>query len=308
MQAILGSGGAIGNELAKALKTYTDKVRLVSRNPKPVNEDDELLAADLTQSRDVKKAVEGAEVVYLTVGLPYNTKTWRSNWPHIMQNVIDACKANNSKLVFFDNIYMYNPDHLENMNEDTPVKPCSKKGKVRKEIAEMLINEMNSGDLDAIIARSADFYGPSIKNTSMLTEIVFSKLAKGKTAMWMGNATYKHSFTYTPDAAKATALLGNTTDVYNQIWHLPTALEPPTGKEWIALIAGEMNVRSKYRTISKFQLQLAGLFVPVMREMTEMLYQYNNTYVFDSSKFENRFNFKPTPYLEGIRTIIKTDY
>ena len=56
-QTILGAGGAIGIELAKALATYTTDIRLVSRNPKKVNLSDELFPADLTSSEDVFKAV-----------------------------------------------------------------------------------------------------------------------------------------------------------------------------------------------------------------------------------------------------------
>jgi hypothetical protein len=39
-----------------------------------------------------------------------------------------------------------------------------------------------------------------------------------------------------------------------------------------------------------------------------MMYQYDRDYVFDSSIFEKRFDFKPTPYLDGIREIVKFDY
>ena len=73
----------------------------------------------------------------------------------------------------------------------------------------------------ALIARSADFYGPG-NEKSFVTEMVYKNIKTGKAANWFINADKKHSFTYTPDAAKATALLGNTKDAYNQIWHLPT--------------------------------------------------------------------------------------
>ena len=104
MQVILGAGGAIGNELAKELKNYTKYVRLVSRNPKSVNQDDELFSCDLTQKAEVEKAVKGANVAYLTIGLPYKIKVWQEQWPAIMQNVISVCKKHKTRLVFFDNI------------------------------------------------------------------------------------------------------------------------------------------------------------------------------------------------------------
>ncbi|MEO7048046.1 MAG: NAD(P)H-binding protein, partial [Ferruginibacter sp.] len=107
MQTILGSGGAIGSPLAKELLNYTKHIRLVARNPKKVNETDELVKADLTNADDVDKAVAGSDVVYLTVGLPYKLSIWEQQWPLVMKNVIEACKKHRAKLVFLDNVYMY---------------------------------------------------------------------------------------------------------------------------------------------------------------------------------------------------------
>lgn len=305
MQTILGAGGAIGRELAKSLKEYTHELRLVSRSPEKVNTYDQLMSADLLNLSDTLKAVEGSEVAYLTVGLPYNLDVWQKSWPVIIENVIKACKEHDCKLVFFDNIYMYDKNYLDGMTEETPVNPPSEKGKVRARIAKMITDETVNGKLTALIARSADFYGPNIENTSVLTETVVNPLSEGKKANWMGSANCKHSFTYTPDAAKATAILGNTNNAYNQVWHLPTASNPPTGKEWIEAFARELGVEPKYRSAPKFVIRVMGWFDPVMSEMVEMFYQYDRDYVFDSSKFEKRFDFTPTPYKAGIGEVVR---
>lgn len=308
MQTILGAGGAIGVELAKALPQYTKDIRLVSRTPKAVNPDDQLHPADLTDRNSVMKAVEGSEVVYVTVGFPYSTTVWQATWPPFMRNVIDACKTHESRLVFFDNIYMYDPSQLDNLHENTPIAPTSKKGAVRKEVAGMIMEAVDKNELTALIARAADFYGPSLKNTSVLTETVFNRLAAGQKAQWLGSTKYKHSFTYTPDAGKATALLGNTNNAYNQVWHLPTAGDPPTGQEWIEMIAKELGAKPGVQVAPRLVVRLMGLFMPLMREMTEMLYQYEGDYVFDSNKFEKKFGITATPYLEGVKEIVASDY
>jgi nucleoside-diphosphate-sugar epimerase len=308
MQTILGAGGAIGKELAKALQEFTDEVKLVSRNPKRVNDLDILINADLTNPENVLNAVKDSNIVYLTVGLPYKTKVWQNTWPLVMKNVIDACLKNQCKLVFFDNIYMYDGTNLNPITEDTPINPSSKKGKVRKEIVQMIWDAVKNHGLQAVIARCADFYGPSIKNTSALTEVVFNPLSKGKKANWLGSDKYKHSFTYTVDAAKATAILGNTEMAYGETWHLPTSENPLTGKEWIETIAKELGVQPKYQVAGKSLVRIIGLFSPVMHELVEMIYQYEKDYVFNSDKFVKKFNFKPTPYIDGIREIISKDY
>lgn len=307
MQTILGSGGAIGVELARELVTFTDRIRLVSRNPEKVNERDELFTADLLKSDEVILAVSGSDVVYLTAGLEYNTRVWQEQWPVVMRNVIEACLINQAKLVFFDNVYMYDSGNLNPMREDHKINPPSKKGAVRSEIAQMIWDAEHQKGLQALIARSADFYGPVLKKqSSFLVEGVFKPLKQGSKANWLGSDTFKHSFTYTPDAGKATALLGNTPDAYGEVWHLPTAPNPPTGKEWVEKIAAEMGVKPKYRVATKSVMAVMGMFMPVMRESREMLYQYDRDYVFSSGKFEKRFGIKPTPYEAGIKEVLKS--
>lgn len=308
MQTILGSGGAIGVELAKVLPEYTDQVRLVARNPQPVTGNEELFAADLLDPEQLMQAVAGSEVVYLTVGLPYKKALWAKQWPVIMQSTIQACAHHKARLVFFDNLYMYDAKALNPATEDSSQQPPSEKGKVRKAIAQQLLLAAKRGDVEALIARSADFYGPGIANTSMLNETVIKPLAKGSSANWMGDMDRKHSFTYTPDAARATALLGNTPDAFGQVWHLPTSDNPPTGRQWIGMVAKALGTKPKGRNVSKTFVRILSIFVPLMREMVEMMYQYERDYVFQSTKFEERFKVKPTSYEVGILEVIAHDF
>ena len=302
MQTILGAGGAIGIDLAKELLAYTNQIRLVSRNPVKVNADDELFPADLTKAESIDDAVRGSDVVYLVVGFPYDIKIWRQVWPKVMDNVIAACKKHQAKLVFFDNVYMYDRDSLGHMTEETPVRPTSKKGEIRHRIAQQLQEEWATGELTALIARSADFLGLS---NSVPVEMVYKNLAKGKKAQWLADANKVHQFTFVPDAAKATAMLGNAPDVWNQVWHLPTDHSRLTGKEWIELFANAMNKEPKFTVVPQWMLSVIGLFVPIMRELKEMNYQNDRDYVFDSTKFEQRFGFTPTPPEDAVKYVVK---
>ncbi len=303
LQTILGANGTIGAPLAKELGAYTNRIRLVSRNPKKVNATDELFPADLSDPDQVEKAIAGSSIVYLMVGFDYNLKVWRERWPKLMRSAIDACVKHKAKLVFFDNVYMYDQDGLSHMTEATAIRPPSKKGAVRKEIAETLMQAARTGKLQALIARSADFYGPG-NEKSFLLEVVYKNLKKGKKANWFMDADKKHSFTFTPDAAKATALLGNTEDAYNQVWHLPTDPETLTGREMAALFIREMGGPAGISILPIWLLKLLGLFMPIMREMPEMMYQYDRDYVFDSGKFTARFGIRATPYAQGVKATV----
>ncbi len=303
LQTILGANGTIGSVLAKELKAYTDHIRLVSRRPKKVNDDDALFTADLSDSSQVDSAVAGSEVVYLVVGFEYKVQVWQEKWPNLMRATIDACKKHKAKLVFFDNIYLYDRSALNHITEDSLVNPPSKKGEVRKEIAQMLLDEVKVGNLTALIARAPDFYGPH-NEQSVLIEMVYKNIKKGKRPNWFMDADKKHSFIYTPDAAKATAILGNTADAFNQVWHLPTDDQVLTGREIVSLFNREMEASKKVMVVPMFMIRLLGIFIPFMREMPEMMYQYDRDYIFDSSKFVRRFSFKPTSYEDGIRQVV----
>jgi len=307
-QTILGANGTIGKLLAKELSQYTQNIRLVSRNPVKINESDELFPADLTDVNLVDKAIEGSAIVYLVVGFDYNLKTWQNNWPKLMKATIESCIKHQAKLVFFDNVYMYDKSAIPNLTENSPINPSSKKGLVRRDIAEMILKAVETGGINALIARAPDFYGPENQN-SFLIQVVYNNLIKGKNANWFVNGNKKHSFIYTPDAAKATALLGNTPDSYNQVWHLPCDDHTLNAQEWVDLFNREMNTNKKLSVLPMFLIKILGIFIPFMREMPEMMYQYNQDYFFDSTKFKKRFSFTPTSYQKGVKQIVnsKTD-
>ena len=269
-----------------------------------MNETDELFPVDVNDRSQISKAIAGSEVVYVTIGFEYKLKVWQRTWPPFLQEVINACKTHNAKLVFFDNVYVYAKSAIPHMSEDSPIQPPSKKGEIRKQLHEMIMNEVEKNSLTALIARAADFYGPDNKS-SALTIMVADNLIRGKKAQAFGDINKIHTYTYTPDAAKATAILGNTPDAYNQVWHVPTTNEKLTNLQWIQLIAKELNVQAKIQPVPEWLQHVMGLFIPIMKEFPEMLYQYEQDYIFDNSKFEKRFGIKAIAPEEGVRILVE---
>ncbi len=198
---------------------------------------------------------------------------------------------------------MYDKSAIPFMTEDSPLNPPSKKGKVRLQLHEMIMNEVAKNNLTALIARAADFYGPE-NHGSALSIMVAENLIKGKKAQSFGNINTIHTYTFTPDAAKATAILGNSDDAWNQVWHLPTTKEKITVKGWIELIAKELEVEPRIQQVPVWMIHAIGIFVPIMREFPEMIYQNDLDYIFDSSKFEKRFGITATPAEIGIKAMV----
>jgi nucleoside-diphosphate-sugar epimerase len=305
MHTILGAGGPVANALARELQNNNSTIRLVSRREVPAGKNTTWQKADLLNLAELSLAVRGSEVIYLCAGLVYDADVWKAQWPVIMQNVIVVTKENNARLIFFDNVYMYG---LVNgpMTESTPYNPSSEKGKVRAGIADMVMNEVKAGSLRASIARAPDFYGTDSGN-SFFDMMVLAKYAKKQSAQWIGNADKKHSFIYIKDAGRAMFLLGQNPDSDNQVWHLPAA-PALTGRQLLEIAAAFYHIKPKFMKVNKAMLWLIGLFQKVVMGTVEMYYQYDHDYIFDSSKFEKAFHFKPTSYEEGIREVSQTLY
>ena len=298
MQTILGANGVIGRELSRALSAGGGRLRQVSRNPQPVNSGDETFAADLLDAAATERAVAGSQVAYLVAGLKYAAAVWQDQWPRVMHNVIDACKRHQTRLVFFDNVYAYGRV-AGAMTEETPFNPCSRKGEVRATIATMLLDEMRVGGLPAMIVRSADFYGPGAVQ-SLPHATVFERVRAGKTPQWIGKPKAVHTFTFTPDAGRAVAVLGQSESAYGQTWHLPTSTEPLTGEEFVRLACEIAGRPYRLQVAPRWLLRLLGVFNPVLRENDEMMYQFENDYRFDGGKIERAFGLAATSYRQGI--------
>lgn len=299
MLTILGSGGAISNEVSTLLAARGTPFRLVSRKGASASGAAESVAADVSDRDQAIDAVAGSSIVFLLVGLKYDHKVWEVIWPRVMANTVEACKRAGAKLVFFDNVYMYGRVRGA-MTEETPYRPTSRKGEIRARIASTLQDSWKSGDVTAMIARSADFYGPRAAN-GIPNALFFEPFKKRRKANCLITDVLPHSYTYTPDAAEALLTLAGSESAWNQVWHLPTTPKPPSGRGFIEKAAEAMGVKAKYRVLGRGMLRVAGWFDPVIRELNEMLYQNDSPYLFDSSKYARAFGFSGTPYSEGIR-------
>jgi nucleoside-diphosphate-sugar epimerase len=190
------------------------------------------------------------------------------------------------------------------MTEETPFNPTSKKGEVRAKIATMLLEEIKAGNLQGMIVRAADFYGPNVL-LSLTHSMVTEKLKAKKAAQWIGDPKKIHSFTYTPDAGKAVAVLGNTPSAFNQTWHALTSQERITGEQYVRTASEFAGQPYKIQPLPKWGVRALGIFIPVLREFVEMIYQYENDYFFDSSKFEKAFGMSATSYKMGIAETLR---
>ncbi|MFG0925558.1 MULTISPECIES: NAD-dependent epimerase/dehydratase family protein [Pseudomonas] len=303
MQTVLGATGQIAIELARELnRTFTEDIRLVSRNPRKVSDSDTLIAADLLDASQAAKAVKGSSIVYFTAGLPPDTQLWETQFPVMLRNALDAARASDASFVYFDNTYMY-PQDDRLLTENTPFEPVGRKGQVRARMASMVLQEMARGDIPVVIGRAPEFYGPG-KTQSITNTLVLDNMKAGKTPRVPVRDDTQRTLIWTPDASRALAALGNTSDAFGQTWHLPCDDERLTYKQLVTLASQISGKDATYKILGKLTLTAVGLISKQVRELRELLPRYAHDNLFDSSKYKQRFpDFKVTTYRQGLTQI-----
>jgi nucleoside-diphosphate-sugar epimerase len=301
LHVVVGASGGIGGALVGELARRGHRVRAVNRGGDArVPAGVERLAADVATAEGAKAAAAGAAVVYHCAQPPYTD--WPAAFPPLTDAVAEGAVSAGAKLVLADNLYLYGP-HDGPLTEDLPAAATGPKGRVRGEMAERLLAAHRAGRLRVAIGRASNYYGPGGRN-SVTGDRLFRAAVAGRTVRWVGRLDQPHTLSYLEDVAAGLATLGEQDHADGQAWHLPAA-DPLTGRQFLELVVAASGGRSRIATSSAAMTRLAGVFVPMIREVGEVLYEFQAPYVVDWSKFRRAFGpFVPTPHAEAVaRTV-----
>ena len=304
LHLVLGAAGVSGLAVLEELKKRGLKSRAVIRQKSL--EGYECVRADLLDSHQAEVVIREATHVYVCVGITYSTSVWEREWPILIQNVVRACEISESKLIFLDNIYMYGPSPLLVPFDETHSRsPSSKKGKVRKEVANIVWNAMTHNRIKAIIGRAADFYGPKVKNSALYPAFIENFLLN-KTPQSIAPLRVRHTYAYVPDLGRALVDLSQEESCYGDIWHLPVG-DPITIEELSILLNKILSTDLKVSHLPTFMRKILSLFISPLGELDEMMYQFNSDYVMSFEKFKKKFpKFRTTGYEEGLKATIQS--
>lgn len=303
IHTVLGASGATGRAVLNELQNRNLEFKAVTQAQHL--DGIKTIQANLLEADDAKKAIKNSTHVYLCVGLPYQSTVWERDFPRLMQNVIDACERENAKLIFLDNVYMYTPPFPVPFDEQAPQNPVSRKGIARKRTADLLVTAMANRKINAVIGRSADFYGDFATNSALYISFL-QNILKRKAPQVLGKKDVPHTFAYSGDNGRALVALALNENTYGQVWHLPVG-EPITFDEVNGIMNSLLNTKFNIQYLSKPMRKVLSLFIPPIKEVEEMLFQFEQPYVMNFDKFKKQFpDFRVTPYPEGIRNMIES--
>ena len=263
-------------------------------------ENAEIATCDATNPNEVYESCKGAGTVYHCAMPPY-TK-WPELFPPLMKGIVDGVSKTEAKLIFGDNLYMYGPTNGKPIREDNPYAATGHKGKTRALMAEMLLDAHKSGKIRVSIGRGSDFFGPQVINAAF-GEMFFKPAFEGKSVNLLGNIDLPHSLSYIKDFAKALVIMGEDDRALGKAWHIPNT-EAQTIRHFVQIIEQELGNPIKSRVAGMFLISVLGLFNPMVREVKEMMYTWEEPYVVDSSNFEKEFGLKATPFEQSIKETV----
>ena len=296
---VLGTG-AIGRAVAQELIQRSESVRMVNRSGKMDEAPDgaELVAADLYDPAKVREVTRGAKIVYQSAQPPYHQ--WKEKFPPLQKSIIDGLAGSDTKLVLVENMYMYGDPQGKPMTENMPYNAQTQKGQVRGEVSNAAFTAHKEGRVRVTAARGGNFFGPWGTDSTMGSR-VFYPLLRGKPAQLIGRTDIPHTHTYVKDFGTALVILGERDEADGQIWHVPNDQPRMSQGELVRLFAEEAGMEPKWSSMGKLMMSIGGLFIPEARETVEMMYEFEQPFIVDSTKFENTFGMKATPIRVGIK-------
>lgn len=296
LHVIFGTG-PLGQAVMRELIARGKPVRMVNQHGKaPVPPQVEVIASDAYNPSHTREVCRGALVVYQCAQPPYHE--WVDKFPRLQASIVEGAAANDATLVVGDNLYMYGAVNGP-LSEDLPNNAHTRKGRIRAQIAESILAAHARRQVRAVIGRGADFFGPGVRN-SVMGERIFPAVLAGKRVTALGNIDLPHTYTFIDDFGKALVVLGEQEQALGQIWHIPNA-ETVTTQQFITMAFEEARHPPKVHGMSKLMLRIGGIFVPAARESVEMMYQFEQPFIVDHSKYVRAFGNHATPLREAIR-------
>ena len=294
---ILGAG-PVGRAVAAALNARGIEPTVITRSgtaiPGTVSR-----RADLTDGDAAIAAVAGATVVYQCAQPAYDR--WPEEFPRLQRNAVAAAARAGAVLAVAENLYGYAPP-TGPLSEVLPLDSTTRKGAVRAAMWRELEDAHQAGVVRVVAARASDFFGPGVTN-SAVGDRFFKALMAGKRIQVVGDPDRLHTYTYAPDFGEALVRLSDTPTSWGSAWHVPNA-PTVTTREFAALAGSIASRPAQLRRIADWQLRLVGRFVPALNEIVELLYEFQNDWVVDDSRYVALLGGHATSLEDALRATI----
>lgn len=292
---VIVGAGPVGSSLARILTDDGESVVVVTRSGSSPGVDGVMsVAADASDPAALARVASGAAVIYNCAN-PGSYTQWERMWPPLAASLLSAAESTGAVLVTMSNLYGYGPVH-EPMTAHTPMHPSDHKGALRLRMWQEALAAHESGRVRATEARASDYIGPTLPESSSMLAMYARATLAGKTASAFASPDVPHAWTAIEDVARTLAALGREERAWGRPWMVPSS-PPRSVRDVLTQMSRAVGAPApRLRVVPRWLLQVGGVFVPVLREVTGVLYQFDAPFEVDATETEETFGIHPTDW------------
>ncbi|MBN2367063.1 MAG: NAD-dependent epimerase/dehydratase family protein [Calditrichaeota bacterium] len=294
--------GPVGLAVMEELIGQGKDVKMINRSGHAnVPEQVEVIGTDASDIKNTRDICKGASVVYNCTNVDYHR--WTDLLPELHTAILEGAAYAEVPLVVMENLYMYGSSGGKPMTEETPYQAETRKGRVRTQMTVELFEAHRAGKVKAVSGRASDFFGPFV-HLSMLGDQIIRPALEGKPANLLGNPDLPHTYTYISDIGKALVILGENEKAFGKPWHIPSPATVTT-RQVVEILYRLTGHPVKFRAAPRMMVSILGLFNKQMRELKEMMYEFEEPFIMDDSSFRDTFGMEATPLEQALQEAIR---
>ena len=291
---ILGAAGRLGRAAAEAFRDagWSVDSQVRARSARNVAAGTRPVEIDANDAPSIVEAANGADVVLHALNPPY--PQWPQLTPHFAEAAIGAARAAGATLMFAGNLYNYGAPLPAAIDETTPMRPTTRKGRLRLEIEQKMRAAADDG-VRTIVVRAGDFYGGG--GTGSWFDRMIVKNARAGRLTYPGPLDRVHEWAYLPDLAAAFVRLAAIRATLPAFAAFGFSGHAVTGGELVDTISRVLAQPMGTAGLPWPVLRLLGPFVPIFRELTEMSYFWHQPHRIDGTRLKAAIGTLPaTPF------------
>jgi nucleoside-diphosphate-sugar epimerase len=279
---VLGAAGRFGHAAADAFRTAGWRVASVVRpgTTRRAPASTEVIEIDARDYAAVSVAARGADVVLHALNPPYTE--WARFALPLAYTAITAAEAAGATLMFPGNLYNYGSPLPPVIDEATPMRPTSYKGRLRVTIEDQMEEAAERG-LCTIVLRAGDFFGGG--RGAWLDLVIAKEIARGRLT-YPGPLDVVHEWAYLPDLAATLVRLAEKRDTLRPFETFCFPGHAVTGREFTAAIARALGRGLQVGRMGWWLIHLLRPIVPLSRELSEIAYLWKEPHRIDGAKLK----------------------
>lgn len=296
---LIVGAGPVGRHVAALLAERGSRVTVASRSGRSTGIDGvEHLALDASDADALARAAEGTDYLYNCAN-PADYTQWERVWPPLAASLLSAAERSGAVYAITGTLYPYGPVDVP-LSEDLPDAATDHKGRLRAWMWAEARAAHDAGRVRAVEIRGSDYMGPGVGGNGHISRLVPDAL-QGKRVTMMGRTDLPHTFTDVGDAARTLVAAAEDPGAHGRVWHVPSNAPRTQAQALTDVLAGVGKPPVKISSLRGAALGATALVSPFMRELREIIYQWERPYVLDDSAARARFGITPTPWEEVCR-------